>query len=60
MLANCHIWTLVDFGKGNVEIRCTEVGEHEDHRCEVFIEVDDPPAVVEDPNHRNIFENRVG
>lgn len=60
MLGNCHIWTLVDFGKGDVEIRCTETGEHENHRCEVFIEVEEEAPPEQDPSRQNIFERRAG
>lgn len=60
MLVNCHIWTVVDFGNGPVEIRCTEVGEHDQHRCEVFIDVDDVGPQEQDPNRRNIFDRQAG
>lgn len=34
---NCPITGMVDFGKGEVEVRCTETGEHEQHVCVVLI-----------------------
>lgn len=54
---NCDIWTVVDFGKGPVEIRCTEVGDHEDHVCVVRIVVDpDTSGGYDKLPIRNIFE----
>lgn len=58
MLTNCDIWSIVDFGNGPVEIRCTEVGEHSDHRCEIRIEVDEDPQISETSlDRRNIFKD---
>lgn len=57
----CDIWTIVDFGKGPVEVRCTETGDHTDHICEIFIDVGlvfDNEPITTDAEHRNIFENR--
>lgn len=34
---NCDVTGTVDFGKGFVEVRCTETDEHEDHICEVVL-----------------------
>lgn len=35
---NCPRYGIVDFGKGPVEIRCTEtVPKHRVHKCEVLI-----------------------
>jgi hypothetical protein len=33
---NCISTATVNFGGGDVEIRCTETGEHGMHRCEVW------------------------
>lgn len=61
MLVNCDIWTEVDFGAGPVLIRCTEVGEHVNHRCEVFITVQEANEPVEDQLTRhNVFDRRAG
>lgn len=60
-LLDCDIWSVVDFGKGPVEVRCTEVGEHDQHRCEVFIYADSEEDLTPneiDVTHRNIFDDR--
>lgn len=36
-MGNCIVVATVDFGKGPVEVRCTQVDEHETHKCEVVI-----------------------
>jgi hypothetical protein len=36
-MGNCEVYAKVDFGHGSVEIRCTQVGDHETHKCEVII-----------------------
>lgn len=33
---NCNVWMRVDFGHGPVEVRCTQVDEHEEHACSVM------------------------
>lgn len=58
MLGNCDIWAIVDFGNGPVEIRCTETGEHDQHRCEVVIIPEGIPENYEEPIVNNIFEQR--
>lgn len=35
---NCDTWGQVDFGDGPVEIRCTRMGEHDEHACVVIFE----------------------
>lgn len=37
---NCSVWGFVDFGQGPVEIRCTQTGEHENHKCEIEMRLD--------------------
>lgn len=32
--ANCNVYYEVDFGQGPVRVRCTEVGQHKEHRTE--------------------------
>lgn len=53
-MPNCEVWGTVDFGHGPVEIRCTEVGEHEYHRCSVWI---DSPVPQDSVSH-NVFEKK--
>ncbi len=59
---NCDIWGKVDFGQGQVTIRCTETGEHDTHKCEVFLctepVIPRRTTVTNDPpiEHQNIFE----
>ncbi len=58
---NCDIWGFVDFGLGLVKIRCTEPGEHTQHKCLVLIDVESSvldQTVVNDPSvsHQNIFD----
>lgn len=33
---NCDEWFEVDFGRGPVTVRCTQVGPHVDHKCLVI------------------------
>lgn len=35
---NCAVTGTVDFGKGLVEVRCTETELHDEHLCEVYLE----------------------
>lgn len=58
-MGNCESWAYVDFGEGQVKIRCTQVGVHTQCRCEVLIQADRPP-IVEDPIGHNIFEQGNG
>lgn len=46
MAGNCDIWADVDFGHGPVEVRCTQLGEHENHKCEVAIYPEKIPGEV--------------
>jgi len=55
MLVDCDIWTVVDFGKGDVEIKCTQIGPHDQHICQVVIIVDEETT---EPTRQNIFEQR--
>ncbi len=48
----CDIWGTVDFGQGPVEVRCTELGEHLQHRCVVFL--NDIPEI----QHQNVFKKK--
>ncbi len=32
---NCNVWATVDFGRGPVEIRCTETDMHTWHNCAI-------------------------
>lgn len=36
--SNCNVWMRIDFGHGPVEVRCTQIGEHEEHGCAVGFE----------------------
>jgi hypothetical protein len=38
-MGNCDFWETVDFGRGPVEIRCTQTGTHAQHRTEVFFKL---------------------
>lgn len=49
-MESCEVYDFYDFGHGSVEIRCTKIGEHKQHRCLVILGHDSP---VE---HKNIFE----
>lgn len=49
---NCPVVADVDFGLGPTKIRCTETGDHDEHKCEVKINVE--AAVAE---HRNVFDD---
>jgi len=49
-MGDCQVWAFVDFGRGRVAIRCTETGEHTEHKCEIFIS---EPEV--EHQTRNIF-----
>ena len=55
---NCDIWGIVDFGKGDVEVRCTQLGPHEDHICQVLLAVDEAEPPI-DVVHRNVFDRKV-
>lgn len=60
MELNCEVWADVDFGHGPVEIRCTKVGEHQHHICNVLLP--DPQNEVAPPGNRlthNVFEKGV-
>lgn len=50
---NCDVVGSVDFGKGNVEVRCTENGPHATHKCIVILK---PPEL--DLEHRNVFDQK--
>lgn len=56
---DCDTWTVIDFGNGPVEVRCTQMGPHEQCICQVFIErnVLESELEVEAPFH-NIFDSR--
>lgn len=51
-VGDCEVWFEVDFGRGLVELRCTQSGKHAQHRTEVF----GPSS--SGLQHRNVFENR--
>lgn len=51
MEGNCTVEGAVDFGKGPVLVRCTEVGSHTKHICQVEIEVAESKSVP-----KNIFD----
>lgn len=61
-MGNCDVWGRVDFGQGMVWIRCTKIGEHTDHACEVGIEA--PPVMTAEQDtpagHSNVFEGDNG
>lgn len=38
---NCEVWGEVDFGAGPVAVRCTGVGEHDEHMCVVELSEED-------------------
>lgn len=41
---NCDVWGYVDFGDGvKSRVRCTQLGEHDEHFCHVAI--DAPPIM---------------
>lgn len=52
----CDVYADVDFGRGPVEVRCTEKGQHMVHQCSVILErspaqsqsVFDPKETVEE------------
>jgi hypothetical protein len=48
----CDVWGMVDFGHGTAEVRCTQIGPHDQHKCEVILSGN--PQRVE---HRNVFES---
>lgn len=59
MPENCNIWAEVDFGRGSVDIRCTETGEHENHKCNVIFVIPEESKTdkeINGFNHRNVFE----
>lgn len=49
----CNTWATVDFGRGPVQVRCTEVEEHERCKCEVLLGLKNSEANIE---HRNVFD----
>lgn len=59
---SCGVWADVDFGHGPVEIRCTKIGEHEHHACNVMMQdphrapVSHAQARREDHLRKNVFE----
>jgi hypothetical protein len=61
-MLNCDVWSEVDFGKGPVEVRCTMLGKHNNHGCQIaftnlkVIKEDDEP--IQESRHSNIFENK--
>lgn len=59
----CNIYAYVNFGRGPVEIRCTKIGEHQIHRCEVTIS-DNEVKISDNLSdlsiwHQNIFEKGI-
>lgn len=54
---NCDIWDTVDFGRGPVEVRCTKTGEHDNHKCEVYLNISEA-TVITPIEHQNIFEKK--
>lgn len=46
MTDNCDVFADVDFGHGSVEVRCTQVGKHENHKCEVILRTEKIPGEV--------------
>lgn len=34
---NCDVWAEVDFGRGPVDVRCTDTGDHDAHVCIVVM-----------------------
>ncbi len=55
---NCDVYATVNFGKGPVEIRCTETGEHLFHHCEVQWQLDEPASLRRQVQHQNVFEKK--
>lgn len=51
-MGNCDKWYTVDFGRGSVEVRCTQTGTHAQCRTEVFHR---DVGVV--PERVNVFSN---
>lgn len=49
---NCDVYGDVNFGRGVVEVRCTEVGEHKIHRCVVVIYNEEETVEAS-----NVFDN---
>lgn len=39
----CDYVGTVDFGDGPVQVRCTETGPHDEHKCEVILGATIPP-----------------
>ncbi len=50
----CDIYATVNFGRGPVEVRCTQTGEHEEHRCNVYIQRRDLDAVEHANDERTV------
>lgn len=44
---NCDQWAEVDFGNGPVDVRCTEEGDHDVHKCNVIFVIINVP----NPDH---------
>ena len=54
MQNNCEIWAIVDFGIGPVKVRCTETGEHNQHKCVINITPEDDSNEM---GYHNVFDN---
>jgi hypothetical protein len=50
--SNCDQYAVVDFGHGPVEVRCTVIGEHTEHRCDVEFKI------TSNPEQANIFDEQ--
>lgn len=62
MLPKCDIWGEVDFGRGPVDVRCTELGNHTTHICTIVlnprvIHVDQAEIISQDEIHNVFKEN---
>lgn len=58
-MGDCQVWATVDFGQGPVGVRCTVLGLHKRHRCEVDIGEGLGQAFLEmkeSASRRNVFD----
>ena len=53
---NCDHFGVVDFGEGPTRVMCTQVGEHDQHICEVIL---GPVKEIEIIKY-NVFEEEDG
>lgn len=49
----CYYRGVVDFGNGPVEVRCTEIGDHYEHKIFVIL----GSGQRDGPIHHNLFDD---